>query len=80
MIVQIVGKSHRSGTSKKTGRDYDFTEIHFLCPSRNVEGQSCRTAIIGSEVCRTDSILINQHYELETDLDGNIIKVRPAKA
>lgn len=80
LIVQILGKVHRYGKSKKTGNDYDFTEIHFTVKLRGVDGVACRTALISSDVISSDRILLNQHYDLETDLDGHIVAVRSAKA
>ena len=39
MKIQIVGKSHRTGISK-SGRNYDFIELHFVAPARGVEGEA----------------------------------------
>lgn len=35
---KIYGKSHLEGTSRKTGRDYNFHVIHTLGRGRGVEG------------------------------------------
>lgn len=80
MVIQILGKQHKSGTSQKTGRPYDFTIIHFAGYNRFVEGQAALTVNIGADLLPYDKILVGLHYDIEPDLDGNIIKITPCKA
>lgn len=80
MIIQILGKQHKKGTSQKTGNAYDFTIIHFAGYDRYVEGQAALTTNIGSELLPYDKILVGMHYEIEPDLNGNIYKITPAKS
>lgn len=79
MNVVICGKVHRQGTSR-AGRDYDFNEIHFLAPQRGIEGLAAVTKIVGKDVIAYDKILVQQSYDLEIDLQGNIISMRPSRA
>lgn len=79
MVVQIAGKVRRSGTSRKTGNTYDFGVIYFLAPARGVEGRAAYEKLIDLGQIDFDKLLVNQHYELELDLNGNITNLIPAK-
>jgi len=79
MRIQIVGKAHRFGTSKK-GKDYNFTEVHYLGKDRFVEGQACKTKLIDANVCDASRILVQQFYDIEFDENGNVVAIVPAKA
>lgn len=79
MIVTILGKEHRKGKSSKTGRDYDFTVIHFAAKQRYVDGEAALTKIIGSEVLSFDRIIVGTKYQIEPDFDGNIVSMVAAR-
>ena len=38
MKIKVIGKAHLSGTSKRTGKDYDFIQVHYNGKARGVEG------------------------------------------
>lgn len=80
MTIQIVGKQERSGTSKKTGKPYSFTEIHYLGKDRFVEGQACKTKIVDSSIIDASKILVQQHYNVEFDENGNVVALVAARA
>lgn len=79
MRIQVVGKAVRTGTSKKTGRPYNFAEIHYLGKDRFVEGQACKTKIIDGSVYDASKILVQQFYDVEFDETGNVVAMLPAK-
>lgn len=79
MIVKIEGKMRRSGVSKKTGNSYDMGFVYFLAPQRGVEGQAAMEKVVDPEEIDLDKILVGQYYELEIDLNGRLIGLRPAK-
>lgn len=78
MVITIGGKEHKAGTSK-AGKPYDFNVIHFLGPKKNVFGNAACEKIVDPSVIAYDDILVNQAYEVETDLDGNIIRMQVAR-
>lgn len=78
MVICLEGKEHRQGTSKR-GSTYDFYVLHFLGKARGVEGQGAIQKLVDPEVIDYDKLLIGQHYDLEADLDGNIIAIKVAK-
>lgn len=79
MIVKIEGKEHRKGTSRKTGNDYDFYVLHFIAPQVGVDGNAAVQKIVDPSLIEFEKILVGMHYELEPDLNGNIVKIAPAK-
>lgn len=79
MVVLIGGKEHKKGTSK-AGNAYDFNVLHFLAPKKNVYGLAAYEKIVDPTVISYDDILVNQHYEIETDMEGNITAMMAAKS
>ena len=77
MKVMIIGKAHLSAISKKNGKPYDLTEIHYLGHRKGVEGQAAIAKFIGAEIVKADDIHINQTYDLEYDERGQICALTP---
>lgn len=78
MVITIGGKEHKQGVSK-AGKPYDFIVIHFLAPKKGVIGQACCEKLLDPGDVSFDDILVQQQYEIETDLDGNIVAMIPAR-
>lgn len=79
MILKVEGIAHMKGVSKKTGNSYDFYTIHFLSKLRNVNGLAAMTKNISTDVTGIDRVIVGQHYNVETDLNGKVISITPAK-
>lgn len=79
MNVKIEGKVHREGVSR-SGKEYSFHEIHFLAPLRGVDGKGACTKIVNDRVIRYDDILIGQVYNMELDINGDVVSLSPARA
>ena len=77
-VIEIVGKQHIAGTSQKTGKAYDFTDIYYLGRRKNVEGLAAVKKTVGADLIPADEIVIGGHYALEIDDEGNIIEMRKA--
>lgn len=73
MKIQIVGKTHRNGVGKSSGKPYDFTEVHYLRQSKNVEGLAAVSKTIGAEIMPAEKIIVNNWYNLDFDEDGRIV-------
>lgn len=78
MKIKVYGKVHLSGTSKKTGNKYDFTQLHTLVSQRGVDGQAARTLSISPDIIKYDAILIGKDLDVEVDFDGRVVSARPA--
>lgn len=78
MRIQIVGAAHRTGTSSKTGKPFDFAEIHYLGKARGVTGQAALTTTIDSFMMPFDALTIPGEYEIEFDQNGRVVEFHPA--
>lgn len=78
MIVQIRGKQHRQGVSKKTGNQYDFWEIHYFGPRRGVTGEAAITKIVDPGLFDFEAMMLPGNYAIECDDQGDIVSLAPA--
>lgn len=78
MKISVVGKVHRTGISK-SGRHYDFVEIHFVAPLKGVEGDAAQTVTIDPEVFPYSN-LGRGLYEAEFDSRGRMLSLTPVQA
>lgn len=79
MVLVVAGKEHKSGVSK-AGKAYDFIVIHTLAPRKGVIGKAAVEKIVDASVIGFDDILVNQAYDCDIDLDGNICAMLVAKS
>ena len=77
-IIEVVGKQHIAGTSQKTGKVYDFTDVHYLGRRKNVEGLAAVKKTVGADIISADEIVVGGHYAVEIDDEGNIIEMKKA--
>lgn len=78
MKLKVVGKSHFSGTSQKTGRPYDFIQIHYLSPADRVEGLAAVSGTMDPQLCDYAAIKVDAYYNIEYNRDGRIISFSAA--
>lgn len=78
MVIVVNGKERKTGTSKK-GSNYDFIVLHFLAAQRGVVGQAAIQKLVNPSVISYDDILVNQGYEVDVDLRGDIVAMKVAK-
>lgn len=78
MRIELVGKVHRSGVSKKSGNPYDFIELHVVLPKRGVIGKAAQTVTTDAAVCPFDQ-LIPGVYDAEFDNNGNLLSLVPVQ-
>lgn len=70
MKIKVYGKAHMEGTSKKTGKPYNFNQVHYLAPARGVEGLAAQTMMLDPAYYPLDSIVVNGDYEVQFDNRG----------
>lgn len=78
MKITVVGKSHAKGTSKKTGKPYDFVELHYLGKDRNVDGQAAKRLTLDPTQIPYNDIRIGADYIVEFDDRGRCVDIAPA--
>lgn len=79
MKIKVYGKVHLSGTSKKTGKKYDFIQLHCLVPQRGVEGEAAKVISVSPDIVNYDSIILGKVCSVEVDFDGRVVSCLPEK-
>lgn len=72
----IFGKVRRKGTSKKTGKPYDFFEFHMAVAKRGIIGESAERKIVDGSFCDFDKLALGV-YDADFDADGNLLSLKP---
>lgn len=73
MKVTVIGKSHLSGTSKKTGKPYDSTIVHVSCKKNGVDGLAAETIWLDAKSFPVENIAVGQPYNVDRDSSGFVI-------
>lgn len=73
MKIMIEGKAHLEGTSKKTGKDYNFNQIHYLAPARGVEGMAAKALSLDPKAYPIETIVVGKVYNVEFDERGYVV-------
>ena len=73
MKIKVCGKAHLEGVSKRTGKPYNFNQIHYLGPAFGVEGQAALTQSLDVARYPLDSITIGAEYNIEFDNRGYVV-------
>ncbi len=50
MKIKVCGKAHLEGVAKKTGRPYNFNQIHYLGKARGVIGEAALTIALDPDI------------------------------
>lgn len=79
MKIKVVGKSHMEGTSKKTGKPYNFNAVFFLGHDRFTEGMKGMSVNLDPALFPYESIRIDQQYDVEFGLRGEVVAMEPVK-
>lgn len=64
MKIRVVGKTRKTGTSKKTGNPYDFIELHYLGRAPKVIGEAALTLILDPTQYPYETITVNANLKL----------------
>ncbi len=78
MKINVIGKAHLQGTSRKTGNPYNFIQLHYNGPARNVVGLAAMTLSLDPSMVRYDSIEVPGDYNVEFDNRGYPVAFAPA--
>lgn len=77
MKITVIGKAHREGTSKKTGKPFSFNEVHYTVPDRGVDGLAAKSINLDSSFCPYGSIQVGGTYNLEFNERGFMVDFAP---
>lgn len=70
MKIQVEGKAHLEGTSKRTGKEYNFNQIHYLAKSHGVVGLAAQTVSLDPNAYPFNDIIVGGVYNIEFDRNG----------
>ncbi len=73
MVVHVVGKRHLSGTSRKSGQQFDNTVVYVTFPQNGVEGFAIDTLWLSPVDFPVDCIALDCDYNVDRDSRGFII-------
>jgi hypothetical protein len=73
MKVTVIGKTHLSGNSKKTGKPYDSTVAHVTCKKNGVDGLAAESIWLDAKTYPLEAIAIGKTYDCDRDSSGYII-------
>lgn len=76
MIINVIGKRHCSGTSKKSGKPFDFSEVFFIGQQRNVEGQVGLSFTVDLTVISYSEIVVGADYIAEFGPGGYLVSFK----
>ena len=77
MKIKVIGKAHLKGTSKKTGNDYDFIQVHYNGKARGVEGLAALTINLDPKDYPFADVVVGGEYNVEFDNRGYIVEFLP---
>lgn len=77
MKIRVIGKAHLKGTSKRTGKPYDFIQAHYNGPARDVVGLAALTVNLDPAMVNFDSIVVPGDYNVEFDNRGYPVEFAP---
>lgn len=81
MIIQYIGQIRLSGTSKKSGKLYDFVQFHYVKDDPSFRGRATAVKnLTPSRVRGLDDLVPNNYYDVECDDEGSFISFKPAKS
>lgn len=76
MIINVIGKRHCSGTSKKSGKPFDFSEVFYIGTQRNIEGQAGQSFTVDPSVLSFPEIVVGADYNAEFGPGGYLVSFK----
>lgn len=76
MIINVIGKRHCSGTSKKSGKPFDFSEVFYIGTQRNIEGQAGLSFTVDPSVLSFPEIVVGADYIAEFGPGGYLVSFK----
>lgn len=76
MIINVIGKRHCSGTSKKSGKPFDFSEVFYIGTLRNIEGLAGLSFTVDPSVLSFSEIVVGADYNAEFGPGGYLVSFK----
>lgn len=79
MKIKVIGKAHLEGVGKRTGKEYNFNQVHYTGPDRGVEGLAALTLSLDPSLIPYADIKLNAEYEVDFGPRGYVVSFTPVK-
>lgn len=79
MIVEIIGKQHREGVSKKTGIPYNFNVVYYIGTDRGVIGSRGLEILLEPDLFPLDDIQVGARYDIQFGPRGAVVNFSKVK-
>lgn len=79
MIVEIIGKQHREGVSKKTGNFYNFNVVYYIGTVRDVIGSRGLEILLDPDLFPLDDIQVGARYDIQFGPRGDVLNFSKVK-
>ena len=79
MIVEIIGKSHREGVSKKSGNPYNFNVVFYIGTDRGVIGSRGLEILLAPDLFPLDNIQVGARYDVQFGPRGSVVNFSKVK-
>lgn len=73
MKMKVIGKEQMRGTSKKTGKAYDASNVHVEYKSPRVAGMAVERLWVDASLVWYDEIVVGGTYDVERDSNGYLL-------
>lgn len=79
MIVEIIGKQHREGVSKKTGSPYNFNVAYYVGTDRGVIGSKGQEVLLEPDLFPLEDIQVGASYDIQFGPRGAVVNFSKVK-
>lgn len=79
MIVEIIGKQHREGVSKKSGNPYNFNVVFYVGADRGVIGSRGQEILLEPDLFPLDDIQVGARYDIQFGPRGSVVNFSRVK-
>ena len=77
MKIKVIGKAHLEGTGKKTGKPYNFNQVHYNGKAYGVDGLAAKTLMLDPVSYPIVTIQVGADYNVEFDDRGYVVDFSP---
>lgn len=70
MVVNLVGVQHRKGTSKASGKNYDFYVLYVAYPDPYVSGNKTQELNVNPDMISGVELMAGRLYDIDVGLNG----------
>lgn len=76
MIINVIGKRHCSGISKKSGKPFDFSEVFYIGEQRNIVGKLGLSFTVDLSVLSFSDIVVGADYIADFGPGGYLVSFK----